>query len=526
MADNQPDGFVEAQARNTRCHRCGGLLGMGQAMLLRAETGQVDQIPQDQLGLLESSLQRHMDEMTSDPARVLERLREQMGRSRSDNVHLLKRLLLRVRRMLKGPSPAGHFGYVAFKGTPVAYTATTSGVLYAMVQNNRGGTGSYTLSISVPEDDHGNAVSKTTAVETPSSTDGVIEYVGDLDYVSFQAQADTTYVISTAVDFVVTLYNSRGQQLVGSYYGQAPIAYTATTTEALYVMVQNNRGGTGSYTLSLSVPSDDHGNAVSKATAVEVPSSTDGVIEYVGDLDYFSFQAEAGTTYVMAAGGDFVVTRYSSQGQPIASPYYGQAPIAHTATTTEAIYVTVQNNRGGAGSYTLSISVPEDDHGNAISAATAVLVPSSKEGTIEYTGDVDYFSFQAKADTTYVIATSLGTLDYYYLYLYNSSGQQLASAQGYQGQQTPIAYTATASGELYVAVDNRQRNGTGSYTLTVTVPSDDHGNAISTATDVEVPSSTEGTIEYAGDLDYFSFRRKRSLGSGSAAIRPGSMIQW
>ena len=116
MADNQPDGFVEAQERNTRCHRCGGLLGMGQAMLLRAETGQVDQIPQDQLGLLESSLQRHMDEMTSDPARVLERLREQMGRSRRNNVHPLRRLLLRLRRMLKGPSPAGHFGYEAFKG--------------------------------------------------------------------------------------------------------------------------------------------------------------------------------------------------------------------------------------------------------------------------------------------------------------------------------------------------------------------------------------------------------------------------
>ena len=39
-----------------------------------------------------------------------------MRRWRRDNVHPLRRLLLRVRRMLKGPSPAGHFGYVAFKG--------------------------------------------------------------------------------------------------------------------------------------------------------------------------------------------------------------------------------------------------------------------------------------------------------------------------------------------------------------------------------------------------------------------------
>ena len=68
------------------------------------------------LDLVEASLQRGTDEMASDQARVPEKLQEQMRRWRRDNVHPLRRLLLRVRRMLKGPSPAGHFGYVAFKG--------------------------------------------------------------------------------------------------------------------------------------------------------------------------------------------------------------------------------------------------------------------------------------------------------------------------------------------------------------------------------------------------------------------------
>ena len=120
MRDDElgPGGVHEPviPAENTRCRRCGGLLGMGQAMLLRAEAGQVDQIPQDPLGLLESSLQRHMDEMASDPARVLETHQEQMGRSRSDNVHPLKRLLRRLQRILKGPSPVGHSGYSRLNG--------------------------------------------------------------------------------------------------------------------------------------------------------------------------------------------------------------------------------------------------------------------------------------------------------------------------------------------------------------------------------------------------------------------------
>ena len=110
MADNQPDGFAEAQARNTRCRRCGGLLEM------RVDPDQMVCPPQDILDLVESSSQQRRDEMASDPARVLERLREHMDRSRSENVHPLKRLLLRLRRMLKGPSPAGHFGYARFKG--------------------------------------------------------------------------------------------------------------------------------------------------------------------------------------------------------------------------------------------------------------------------------------------------------------------------------------------------------------------------------------------------------------------------
>ena len=97
-------------AESTRCRRCGGLLEM------REDPDQIVCPPQNILDLVESSLQQHTDEMPSDPARVLERLREQMGRSRSDNVHPLKRLLLRLRRMLKGPAPVGYFGYARLSG--------------------------------------------------------------------------------------------------------------------------------------------------------------------------------------------------------------------------------------------------------------------------------------------------------------------------------------------------------------------------------------------------------------------------
>ena len=147
-----------------------------------------------------------------------------------------------------------------------------------------------------------------------------------------------------------------------------------------------------------------------------------------------------------------------------------QTPIVYTPTTSEDLYFTVDDrNRRSTGSYTLSISVPSDDHGNSSSKATAVEVSSSVEGVIDYVGDLDYFSFQAEADTTYVIATSLGTLDYTYLYLYSSSGQQLAYGEAYQGRQTPIVYTPTTSEDLYFTVDDRNRRSTGSYTIGILV---------------------------------------------------------
>ena len=98
------------QAENTRCRRCGGLLEM------REDPDRIVCPPKDIRDLIESSLRRGTDELASDQAHVQEQLQEQMDRWRRDNVHPLRRLLLRVRRMLKGPSPAGHFGYTAFKG--------------------------------------------------------------------------------------------------------------------------------------------------------------------------------------------------------------------------------------------------------------------------------------------------------------------------------------------------------------------------------------------------------------------------
>ena len=75
--------------QNTRCHRCGGVLGMGTTMLYRWEAD-------------------HADHLANDPVRMLESLRRQLGRRRPVSDHPLKKLLLRLKWILKGSFSSFH----------------------------------------------------------------------------------------------------------------------------------------------------------------------------------------------------------------------------------------------------------------------------------------------------------------------------------------------------------------------------------------------------------------------------------
>ncbi len=76
-----------------------------------------------------------------------------------------------------------------------------------------------------------------------------IHAVGDHDWLSFQAEAGVTYLVETyhlgeEVDTVLLLYNGRGEELAkdddgGDEPRASRIAWTAQTTETLYVMVRD-----------------------------------------------------------------------------------------------------------------------------------------------------------------------------------------------------------------------------------------------------------------------------------------------
>ena len=101
----------DAAERNTRCHRCGGLLGMGKTMMYRVEPVHGDSTaagPDATLGALRRG------EMGGDPAQVLEELRRQLGQGRSGGGRLPRPLPSLLRRLLRrGPFPGVHLGWSA-----------------------------------------------------------------------------------------------------------------------------------------------------------------------------------------------------------------------------------------------------------------------------------------------------------------------------------------------------------------------------------------------------------------------------
>src|SRR5207249_179353 len=145
-----------------------------------------------------------------------------------------------------------------------------------------------------------------------------------------------------------------------------------------------------------------------------------------------------------------------------------------------------------------------DDHGNTCDTATTVNVNSTRPGSIETAGDYDYFRISVPSAGTLTVYTT-GTTDTYG-FLKNASCTTLASNDDYGDRNFRIVSTVTA-GTYFVAVRHYSSTGTGVYTLNVAFVAsasvDDHGNTCDTATTVSVNSTRAGSIETAGDYDYF-----------------------
>lgn len=227
---------------------------------------------------------------------------------------------------------------------------------------------------------------------------------------------------------------------------------------------------------------DDHDNDMDGATPFSVGEVVHGELEYEGDLDYFTFRAEAGRTYLAkivlgTLGASYFDIETASEWIGSAADYDEGGMDAFTyfvAPKTEDHYIRVYGSF--TGTYTLQVTpaVQEDDHSDTTNYnATPIVVGVSQSGKLNYHGDVDVFWLEAEAGKIYQFETGEGSLDTS-LTLYDSQGQWLAENDDYHTQRfSRIAWLAESADDYFIAV---RGHGVGKYTLNVTTIEDDHGN--------------------------------------------------
>jgi hypothetical protein len=422
---------------------------------------------------------------------------------------------------LKGSASGG-------QAAEVADTAAISGTYTVVVSDVYGTTATGTYRITLAQT--GAPVVIAGGDEGGPMTNGTLHTgtidLGDLDVWTFSANVGDAIVIragetssGSPLTPYLRLFDPNGKQVdYQSGYSAAEVQVTAGSSGTyMVVMADGNTGwiGSGDYRLTLAKT----GSPVTVSSGDEGGPMTNGAMHTgtisVGDLDLWTFTANAGEAIVIRAGE-------TSSGSPL-TPYlrlfnpngtqvdyqsgYSAAEVQVTANATGTYLVVVADgNTGwiGSGDYRLTLAKtgspvtvsPGDEGGPMTNGATHT-------GTIDV-GDLDLWTFPANAGDAIVIRAgelASGSPLTPYLRLFNPNGTQVDYQSGYSAAEVQVTAGVTGTYLLVVADGSTGWVGAGGYRLTlaktgspITISSGDEGGPL-------VNGAMEtGTID-VGDLD-------------------------
>lgn len=398
------------------------------------------------------------------------------------------------------------------------------------------------------------------AAASPIPSDGTIvagetNYVGDVDWLTFSATGQRLYQLDIraqttdhtwfiAADFYRDGYGlaSTGWSSVNA--GDPPAAWAtaryyvpAGMDGNLLVRVGGYPGLTGPYEVrvtDLGAPiGDDHGNDCGSATAVATDGSvTDVFIDPETDEDWLTFFAEAGNLYSLTtftpSGQFFPMVNLISDDCGTVLGEWGppnQAELSFFPPVTGTYYLRCTSSSGAYAGY-LALGITDrgpqaDDHSGSQAGATPAPTDGTLlNGSINYAGDYDYFTFNALDDHLYSVQVrALTHTDYWSVAntLFQGAYQLDFSDWSYGGPEGPglwsgVVYgvSSGAGGAYYVLVYGGSADAGGSYELTITdlgvTPVDDHGDDAPSATPIPTDGTIlSGVIGHGGDTDWFRY---------------------
>lgn len=152
---------------------------------------------------------------------------------------------------------------------------------------------------------------------------------------------------------------------------------------------------------------------------------------------------------------------------------YNRSEITFTATSSGTYYLDVSGYGSATGGYYITASRPLSDTIAASSATSGTIaIGASVNGTLDNTGDHDWYAVTLVAGQTYeftTLATGGASDPDTALILRSSSGQLLAYNDDANGTYSRIRFTATSSGTYYIDVHGWAESQSGAYTLQAAV---------------------------------------------------------
>ena len=146
-----------------------------------------------------------------------------------------------------------------------------------------------------------------------------------------------------------------------------------------------------------------------------------------------------------------------------------------------------------------------DDHGNSTANASVLQLGSSAEGRIDYVNDIDVFelNLSGRPGPVDIWVYTTGEIDTIGG-LYDSNPNLIAFNDDslIQGRRANFQIRRKVSPGIYYIVVRSFRFGTGDYTIH-TEEVMDPGSTTNTAARLELEIPAPGTVDYAGDADYF-----------------------
>ena len=269
---------------------------------------------------------------------------------------------------------------------------------------------------------------------------------------------------------------------------------------------------------------------VSTTASLSVGQSVSGVIQPVGDGDWYRLNVQQGQRYVIsldAAPGegegavDTLLGLYDAQGNQIAMNDDAggtlNSRLAYVASADGHVFVEARAFADqGEGAYTLraeASAIPADDAGNDATSRARVGAGPPITGLIEFEGDTDWYRLDARTGNTYriTLATAEGDngLPDPLLQVMDAEGNQLAYNDDDDGLNSGLDFVPTRSGPVYVVAAGFGENYTGAYTLNVAanrLPADPAAAGTNTRARVSIGHPATGAIDYVGDRDWHRMR--------------------